>query len=526
MSRPGIDRAFERRFAALLNGGEPQRLQGGHKGVEKESLRVLPSGSLAHTPHPVALGSALTNEHITTDYSEALIELVTPAFTHSWELLQYLLDLHQFVYRHLGEELLWATSMPCAITGDADIPLAQYGSSHVGRMKTVYRNGLGLRYGRMMQAISGVHFNYSFPQPFWETWAAARGASGHGQPFISACYFDLLRNYRRYGWLVLYLFGVSPVVCKSFLRGRRFGLDDFGEGSAFAPHATSLRMSDVGYRNRNQAGLSVSVDTLEEYVHDLTRAITTPYAPYEALGVEVNGTWRQLNANVLQIENEYYSFIRPKRVARSGERPTKALRRAGVEYVEVRALDVSAFDPVGVNQNKLRFLEAFLALCLMKESAPIDAAEQGALDDNHLTVARRGREPGLMLWREGRSVPMREWARELLDGMTGICEVLDHGDPARPYSQALATQSAKNEDVELTPSARLLAELTAGESFFDLALRMSATHKAYFLDLYPPNEERLREFSREARESLAAQQAIESADRGTFKEYLERYFAD
>jgi len=526
MSRPGIDRVFERRLAALVNGGEPQVLQGGAKGVEKESLRVLPDGNLAHTAHPRALGSALTNEHITTDYSEALIELVTPAFPHSWELLQYLLDLHQFVYRHLGEELLWATSMPCAIASDAEIPLAQYGSSHVGRMKTVYRNGLGLRYGRMMQAISGVHFNYSFPLRFWEAWAAARGASGHGQPFVSGCYFDLLRNYRRYGWLVLYLFGVSPVVCKSFLRGRRFGLDDFGAGTAFAPYATSLRMSDVGYRNRNQAGLSVSVNSLEQYVHDLTRAITTPHPPYAALGVEVDGEWRQLNANILQIENEYYSFIRPKRVARSGERPTKALRRAGVEYVEVRALDVSAFDPVGVNQNKLRFLEAFLALCLMKESAAIAPAEEDALDENHLTVARRGREPGLALWREGRSVPMRDWARELLDAMAGICEVLDHGDSARPYTQALATQTAKLEDVALTPSARLLAELSAGESFFDLALRMSATHKDYFLDLYPPNEERLREFSLAAGESLAAQQAIEAADRGTFEQYLARYFAD
>ena len=526
MSRPGIDRVFERRLAALINGGEPQVLQGGAKGVEKESLRVLPDGNLAHTAHPRALGSALTNEHITTDYSEALIELVTPAFPHSWELLQYLLDLHQFVYRHLGEELLWATSMPCAIASDAEIPLAQYGSSHVGRMKTVYRNGLGLRYGRMMQAISGVHFNYSFPLRFWEAWAAARGASGHGQPFVSGCYFDLLRNYRRYGWLVLYLFGVSPVVCKSFLRGRRFGLDDFGAGTAFAPYATSLRMSDVGYRNRNQAGLSVSVNSLEQYVHDLTRAITTPHPPYAALGVEVDGEWRQLNANILQIENEYYSFIRPKRVARSGERPTKALRRAGVEYVEVRALDVSAFDPVGVNQNKLRFLEAFLALCLMKESAAIAPAEEDALDENHLTVARRGREPGLALWREGRSVPMRDWARELLDAMAGICEVLDHGDTARPYTQALATQTAKLEDVALTPSARLLAELSAGESFFDLALRMSATHKDYFLDLYPPNEERLREFSLAAGESLAAQQAIEAADRGTFEQYLARYFAD
>jgi glutamate--cysteine ligase len=487
---------------------------------------VRPGGSLALTPHPRSLGSALTNEHITTDYSEALIELVTPAFTHSWELLQYLLDLHQFVYRHLGDELLWATSMPCAIQRDEDIPLAQYGRSHVGRMKTVYRNGLGLRYGRMMQAISGVHFNYSFPLPFWEAWAAASGAARHDTPFVSACYFDLLRNYRRHGWLVLYLFGISPVVCKSFLRGRDLGLRDFGAGTAFEPYATSLRMSDVGYRNRNQAGLEVSVNSLEEYVRDLTRAITTPHPPYEALGVKVNGEYRQLNANILQIENEYYSFIRPKRVARSGERPTKALRRAGVEYVEVRALDVSAFDPVGVNQDKLRFLEAFVALCLMKDSPPIAPAEQGALDQNHLTVARRGREPGLTLWRDGRSVPMLEWARELLDSMTGICDVLDRGDSARPYSHSLATQAAKIEDVARTPSARLMAELAAGESFFDLALRMSATHKAYFLDLYPPNEERLREFSQEAEESLAAQRAIEAADRGTFDEYLARYFAD
>jgi glutamate--cysteine ligase len=527
MSRPGIDRVFERRLSSLVNGGEPEILQGGAKGVEKESLRVLPNGTLAHTAHPVLLGSALTNEHITTDYSEALIELVTPPFTHSWELLQYLLDLHQFVYRHLGDELLWATSMPCAIDRDEDIPLAQYGSSHVGRMKTVYRNGLGLRYGRMMQAISGVHFNYSFPLPFWEAWAAARGAVGDGSTqFISSCYFDLLRNYRRYGWLVLYLFGVSPVVCKSFLRGRQANLADFGAGTAFAPFATSLRMSDVGYRNRNQAGLAVSVNSLEEYVHDLTRAISTLHPPYEALGVRANGEYLQLNANILQIENEYYSFIRPKRVARSGERPTKALRRAGVEYVEVRALDVSAFDPVGVNQNKLRFLEAFLALCLMKDSPPIAAAEQAVLDENHLTVARRGREPGLSLWRDGRNVPMREWARELLDSMSGLCEVLDRGDAGRPYSQALATQRAKIEDVALTPSARLMAELNAGESFFDLALRMSVTHKAYFLDLYPPNEERLREFSLEARESLAAQKAIEAADTGTFEQYLARYFAD
>jgi glutamate--cysteine ligase len=236
MSRPGIDRVFERRISALANSGAPQILQGGRKGVEKESLRVRPEGGLAYTAHPLGLGSALTNENITTDYSESLIELVTPAFTQSWELLQYLLDLHQFVYRHLGDELLWATSMPCAIERDEDIPLAQYGSSHVGRMKTIYRNGLGLRYGRMMQAISGVHFNYSFPQPFWEAYAAVSDSRERGAAFVSASYFDLLRNYRRYGWIVLYLFGISPVVCKSFLRGRvELSLPDFGVGTAYEP---------------------------------------------------------------------------------------------------------------------------------------------------------------------------------------------------------------------------------------------------------------------------------------------------
>ena len=526
MSRPGIDRVFERRLSALVNGGQPQILQGGRKGVEKESLRVRPDGILATTPHPRDLGSALTNVHITTDFSESLIELVTPAFTRSWELLQYLLDLHQFVYRHLGDELLWATSMPCAIQRDEDIPIAEFGTSHVGKMKNVYRRGLSLRYGRMMQAISGVHFNYSFPLPFWEMYADIRESRERGQDFISASYFDLLRNYRRYGWIVLYLFGVSPVVCKSFLRGQHAGPEN--NNTFYEPFATSLRMSDVGYSNRNQSGLNVSVNSLDEYVRDLQRAISTVHPAYEALGIkDARGEYQQVNANILQIENEYYSFIRPKRVARSGERPTKALQRAGVEYVEVRALDVSAFDPVGVNQNKVRFLEAFLALCLMKDSPPIGDSEQGLLDQNHIAVARRGREPGLTLWREGRNVPMQAWAQELLDSMTGICEVLDRGDTTRPYSQALAVQAAKLANVALTPSARLMEELTTtDESFFNLALRMSKTHKEYFLDLYPPNEERLAEFAAQARESLAKQAAIEAGDQGTYEQYLERYFAN
>ena len=526
MNGPRRDTVFERRLAALINSGQPEILQGGLRGVEKESLRVTPDGRIAQTPHPTALGSALTSEHVTTDYSEALIELVTPTFTTTWELLQYLLDLHQFVYRHIGDELLWATSMPCRIERDEEIPIARYGNSHIGRMKSIYREGLGLRYGRMMQAISGVHFNYSFPPGFWPVYAAALQSSTHGQEFVSARYFDLLRNYRRHGWLVLYLFGVSPVLCKSFLRGRPYSMAELTPGTVFEPYATSLRMSDIGYRNRTQADLNVSMNSLEEYIDDLSRAISTPHPPYAALGVRAGEVYRQLNANLLQIENEYYSFIRPKRVARSGERPTQALKRAGVQYVEVRALDVSAFDPVGVNQNKLRFLEAFVALCLLKESPPIAAAEQHVLDHNHLEVAHRGRQPGLTLWRGGHEVAMREWARELLDEMAGPCEILDRGNQLRPYSLALEVQRAKLEDVARTPSARMMTELAStGETFSQLALRMSSQHKAYFLDMYPPNEARLAEFSREARESLEAHRAAEAADQGTFEDYLARYFA-
>ena len=526
MPRSRIDRAFERRLASLVNCGERQALQRGRRGVEKESLRVTPEGRIATTPHPRDLGSPLTNEHLTTDYSEALIELVTPTFRSNWELLQYLCDQHQFVYRHLGDELLWATSMPCVIEGDASIPIAQYGPSNIGRMKTIYREGLGLRYGRVMQAISGVHFNYSFPDALWEVWSAIRESRDAGQAFRSTSYFDLLRNYRRHGWIVLYLFGVSPMVCKSFLRARGETLPEFGRGTAWEPDATSLRMSDLGYRNRSQSGVDVSVNSLEEYVRDLTRAISTPHPEYERLGVKVDGIYKQLNANLLQIENEYYAFIRPKRVARSGERPTQALLRGGVEYVEVRALDVSAFDPVGVNQNKLRFLEAFMAFCLMRESPLIDASEQSSLDANHVTVARHGRREGLHLAREGREVPMREWAREILDGMQGICDLLDEGDPQKPYAAALAVQAAKLDDVSLTPSARLIAELrSTSESFFDLALRTSATHKAYFLDLHEPNAGRLREFAEEAEQSLQAAETQARVPQEDFDVFLARYFS-
>jgi len=303
-------------------------------------------------------------------------------------------------------------------------------------------------------------------------------------------------------------------------------LEPLGKDTLIAPHATSLRMSDLGYRNKNQAGVYVSVNSLDEYVHDLSRLISTPHPEYQALGVEAGGEWRQLNANLLQIENEYYSFIRPKRVAFSGERPTKALLRSGVQYVEMRSLDVGAYDPVGVNQRKLCFLEAFAALCLLRDSPPLSHELSGRYEANHVLVASRGREPGLALWTEQGMLALTDWASEILDQMQGICELLDSGEPSRPYAAALAFQRAKLGDFAELPSARLLDEMRRqGMSFFEVALWMSQMHRDYFRELYPPNPGRLAKLRAEAAQSLEEQRGVEARDKLPFAEFVARYAA-
>lgn len=501
-------------------------LSGGGRGVEKESLRVAPNGRIASTPHPRALGAALTHPWITTDYSESLLEFVTPPQQSCWETLQFLCDIHQFVYPRLpDEEMLWATSMPCAVGGDASIPVAEYGSSNIGRMKHIYRLGLGYRYGRVMQTISGVHFNYSLPERFWQVFREVEGWQGTEREFRDRMYFGLLRNFRRFGWIVLYLFGASPAVCKSFMGGRDPGLPEFDAATIYGPHATSLRMSDLGYRNTSQASIHLSMNTLDEYIAGLEHAIRSPWPPYEKIGVVSAGEWRQLSTSALQIENEYYGFIRPKQPIRPGERPTLALRRAGVAYMEVRALDVSPYDPAGVSQNEFRFLEAFLVFCMLHESPLIAAGELELLDDNHARVAVTGRCPGLELAISGVEKPLAEWGREICRQLAPICRLLDGDDPSHSYSAALELQAAKIEDMSLTPSARILAEMRQeGESFFQFARRMSRQHQEYFAALPPMSAQRLQEFEREVANSIKAQQELEASQVEPFDAFLARYF--
>ncbi|MEW7973308.1 MAG: glutamate--cysteine ligase [Candidatus Thiodiazotropha endolucinida] len=518
---------LEQRLEKLRQADQAGLLRGGLIGLEKEGLRVSPSGCISQNRHPEALGSALTNRYITTDYSEALTEIITPPSADREEPLRFLSEAHHFLYQHLGDEILWSTSMPCIVESDELIPIAEYGDSNAGMMKTVYRRGLGHRYGRVMQVIAGVHFNYSIPLPFWQVFQHLEQDETPIQTFISESYFAMLRNLQRIGWLIPYLFGASPAVCKSFLGGRPTTLQVFDEYSYYSPYATSLRMGDIGYQNSKEQGTGIKAcyDCLNAYIETLSRAIETPCPIYQAIGVKVDGRYEQLNANILQIENEYYSTVRPKQIPEMMEKPIHALKRRGVRYVELRSLDVNAFHPLGIAEEQIFFIEALMLMCLLHASPAINVAEQKEIDWNELTAAHQGRKPGLMLQRNGEKVALRSWGLEICDAMLPLCEMLEAGMPGNPYSESLMIQRYRLQDADLTPSARMLAEMRdKGESFFQFAQRMSKQHQHTFMQQEHSSQDQLL-LGQEAADSWQRQRELEASDRVSFDLFLEDYFA-
>lgn len=498
-----------------------------NRGIEKESLRITPTGKLAQTPHPRGLGSALTHSAITTDYSEALLEFITPVSDSIDATLDKLENIHAFVYSQLDEELLWSASMPCIVSGDEGIPVAQYGSSNVARMKTVYRYGLGHRYGRLMQAISGIHYNFSVPQQYWELAWREAGSPGEIGDYITERYLGLIRNFRRVSWLLIYLFGASPAVCASFLRGRdNHGLQPFDEEgkSLYLPYGTALRMGDLGYNSDAQKGLKICYNNLHNYVETLGSAIVKPHPGYADIPAGQDGDYQQLNTSLLQIENEFYSPIRPKRVANSGEAPLKALLRGGIEYIEVRCIDVSPFCPTGISAEQIRFLDTFLLYCLFKDSPECDDADQAEQAANLEAVVNRGRQPGLELSRDGKATNLATWAESLLEDMAPIADLLDAAHGQQDYRDGVLAQRAKVADPELTPSARILREMRERElPFFRLAMSYSEQWSQYYQDR-PLSAELQQDFASQAEQSLADQAATEAADDVSFEQYLDSFF--
>ncbi len=518
---------LHKNLSDIIQDKQQHLLSGGHIGLEKESLRVGSDGVISQKLHPTKLGSALTNPYITTDYSEALLEFITPPKQGVPAAHEFLRKIHQFVYLQLDDELLWNASMPCVVAGEDSIPIAQYGNSNLGMMKTVYRRGLGHRYGKMMQVIAGVHFNYSLQESFWPFYRDLLNSEESLQKFISAQYFALIRNLQRYGWLIYYLFGNSPAICKSFLKGQPNKLEKFDEKTYFLPYATTLRMGDIGYNNKkeNETGVKACYDSVDSYVRFLIHAIETPCREYEKIGIKVSGEYRQLNANILQIENEYYSTVRAKQPSNANEKPTYALSQRGVQYIELRSLDLNMYEPLGISTTQLYFLEAFMIFCLLQQSPLIDAAEQQAIDNNEIKTAHHGRDPALKLIREKQEIHLQQWGREILEQMQAICVVLDEENDNEFYSAALQEHIAAIEDASLTPSARMLDEMRSRkEGYFEMASRLSKMHQNQLRNS-ALCEKDVNFFKNAVRQSVEKQRQIEASDTISFDQFLDDYFS-
>ncbi|MCG2582023.1 MAG: glutamate--cysteine ligase, partial [Marinobacter sp.] len=489
----------------------------------KEGLRVDRNGFIAQTPHPRALGSALTHPRITTDYSEALLELITPVCDSTGSLLSSLRDVHRFVQQNLEDEVFWAASMPCELDGDASIPIAEYGTSNIGRLKHVYRQGLAVRYGRMMQSIAGAHYNLSLPDRFWSLWQQALGNQQSLKDFKSDQYFWLIRNFRRRSWLLMLLFGASPALDASFVAGVKHDLVRFNDNTWHGPDATSLRMGDLGYHNNAQSSLNICFNELSTYTRTLDRAIHTPWPEYEAIGTRRGDEFIQINTSVLQIENEYYSAVRPKRTTEREEKPIQALEARGVEYIEVRCLDLDPFSPVGVTESQIDFLDLFLLDCLLADSPRIDDSECERLDDNYKDVVAHGRNVELTLCRKGRRTPVGEAADSLLSELGPLAERLDSWTGGDAYRRALQVQRSKLSSPGQVPSARVMEAMS----------QSGLGHREWVQEISRQHQQTLREesigedtragFERMSAESLDEQARMEAADTLPFAEFLEEY---
>jgi len=497
------------------------------RGIERETLRVNEDGKLSQTEHPSAYGRALTHTSITTDFAESLLEFITPVATSVDQLFHYLNDIHHHVVVNLPtEQYLWPMSMPCYVATEDTVQLAQYGSSNIGKMKTAYRQGLKNRYGSMMQVISGVHYNFSLPAAFWDNWAELHDSPLTGQDAQSAGYMGLIRNYLRYGWVIPYLFGASPAICKSFLQGRetQFSFENIGKGTIYLPYATSLRLSDLGYTSSSQSDLKVCYNNLDSYLSSVRKALNKKDPEFTAMGVEKEGELIQLNDNVLQIENELYASIRAKRVQKENETPSQALKARGVEYIEIRSLDVNPFCKLGITEEQVNFLDLFLTWCASVESPELSMQEYQACSDNFTEVVVRGRDPKLMLTIAEQTKNVAGWGEWLNSQLSEMAVLLDKNQSDRRYQNAMLHISPRFESPEQTSSARILKRIkdSQGDNG-SLALNLAKQYKAQLQEqpYYVWSE---ADFSKQKQQSIDKQNEIEANDELSFSDFLKDYF--
>ena len=509
----------------LKQSGALEELRYINRGIEKESLRISNSGKLSNKPHPKSLGSALTNPYITTDFSEALLELITPTFNDAQSCLDFLNDLHVFVYNNIEDEMLWPCSMPCPMDNEEEIPIGNYGMSNSGMIKTIYRKGLSERYGSLMQTIAGLHYNFSFSDEFFNILLPLE-ENKNEKELKNEVYLHIARNFKRFGWLYFFLYGASPAVCDSFVEKGKHGLESLPGGGLYKPNSTSLRMGDLGYISKAQDDLNISYNTLEDYCLDLENALTTPYKAYQDIGEFVDDKRVQLNTSVIQIENEYYSTIRPKRVCLTGERPVNVLRTEGIEYLELRCVDLDPFSPVGVRRDQLDFMDTLLMYCLLKESPPIGRGEAETIKNNHEKIINNGRDVSQIINLNGDEGTALDFSEKILSELKEISSTLGESvfkEGKNLWMESIDLQMKKIKNIDETLSGKVLNDLlTKNMSFREFGLKLANEHSQYF-----KTDQRYENlfFEEAVKVSLEKQDEIDAQIEPDFESYLKEYFS-
>jgi len=490
----------------------------GFVGIEKETLRVIES-KISNSPHPEMLGSSLCNKFITTDFSEAQLELITPPNLNN-RTIEFLDNIHHFVSQNIGKEILWPFSMPPVIQLDEDIPIANYGSSNLGKFKRIYRNGLSHRYGRTMQAISGIHYNYSFHEAIWSS-SLFNKYSKDPRQARSEGYFNVLRNIYKMNWLIIYLFGSSPIIGKNLIKYTSDPFINLDSQSLYLPYATSLRMSDYGYSNISRSSFKVSLNSLDKYVSGIRRATNTIKNEYKKINSIKDDLMPQLNSNILQIEDEYYSTIRVKSNQNNDERQTSNLLNYGVEFIELRALDINPFDRTGIDRKTMLFLETFMIFSLFNKSNQIDDSNLDMINNNNLTVSKYGRSPNLSLFKEGTKVSLKDWGNEILDHMFEIAEILDGHDSL--YTQMIKYFREQINEPEKTLSGQLIEKIISQKlSFYDLGVLIGRSNRNYYKEKSLLNNKDIDLLQHESKNSIKLQKELELDKSEPLKAFIKK----
>lgn len=310
------------------------RQKTGYKiGIERETLRCQEDGRLALTPHPSVFGDKLDNQHITVDFSESQPEIITDPFSDVESCYESLKELTKELIEGCRQvnEYIWPQSMPCILPETDRIPIADYGER--GLEQRAYREKLCQKYDKKMQMICGVHLNFSFSESFFDELIA--GISDlplfySRQQFKDRIYMKVAENYLKYHWLIVYLTGATPVKL------------DSREQSRVQSCAVSFRNSPSGYSNKS--GVQVNFHSIEKYVSSIQQMI--------AEGLIIS-------------EKEVYAPVRLKRSDKTDA--FEDLAKKGIDYIEIRSLDVNLFEPCGIDRETMYFMVNFLYFCALTE---------------------------------------------------------------------------------------------------------------------------------------------------------------